>query len=119
MSASGGTRHDYKKKCKQMERKIKEMIFLNAALENEVREIRQSVLTSRADRKILLNKLLSYERVENGHAEAPVTNGTGSKKSSGKSNKSTGRGESSSSRRKKVDPVGPDVNSSANSVVKL
>ena len=112
MSASAGRGHDYKAKCKQVERKIKEMIFLNAALENELRECKQNVLTSRSDRKILLNKLLSYEKIENGHAEAPVTNGTSSKKSSSKGNRTTVRGESCSSKRKKVDPVAPAPESS-------
>lgn len=98
----------YKDKCKQLERKIKEMIFLNAALEDEVKECKQNVTRSRADRKILLNKLLSFEKIENGQpAEPPVVNGTSSKRASKVTSKTATKGESysGSSKRKKTDVV--------------
>ena len=62
--SAGGSACDagYKAKCKQVERRIKEMIFLNAALENELRECRLNVATFRADRKILLSKLLALDK---------------------------------------------------------
>ena len=106
----------YRSKCKHLERKIKEMIFLNAALEGELRECRDSVAASRADRKLLLNRLLAFQRTENGHLEPPAataagvplaiptSNGaTSAKKAGGKSRTTVARSEASNSKRRKAD----------------
>lgn len=113
---------EYSIKCKLAERKIKEMIFLNAGLEEEVRECRQRVTEARADRQILLNKLLSFDKslLTNGHAhDSSASNGhlppfssttpaVGKKGGGGRGSRAAGpKSESSGGKRKKTDPQTP------------
>lgn len=52
----------YRSRCSSLEKKIKEMVFLNAAYENEVHSMQIKLARERADRNILLKKLSSYEK---------------------------------------------------------
>lgn len=52
----------YKQKCAKTEKKLKELVFLNAALEAEVNETHAKVAEVKEERKFLLNRLLSYQK---------------------------------------------------------
>ena len=52
----------YRSKCSSLEKKIKEMVFLNAAYENEVHNMQIKLAGEKSDRNILLRKLLAYEK---------------------------------------------------------
>jgi len=52
----------YKVKCVKLEKKLKEVVFLNAALESEVDETRDKLADAREERRFLLNRLLSYQK---------------------------------------------------------
>ncbi|KAI1287626.1 hypothetical protein HDE_09966 [Halotydeus destructor] len=56
----------YKTKCSKIEKKIKEMVFVNAALEAEVRNSKNELDESNEERKFLLNRLLSYQKDSQG-----------------------------------------------------
>lgn len=51
---------------------MKEMMFLNSALESQVRECKGRVSQARSDRQILLNKLLAHEANEDRETENKI-----------------------------------------------
>ncbi|XP_074600164.1 uncharacterized protein LOC141854399 [Brevipalpus obovatus] len=53
---------DYKVKCRSVQAQIKEMVFINSALQGRINEFREKIVTAKNERKFLLNKLVSYER---------------------------------------------------------
>lgn len=54
--------HLYRDKCSHLEKKIKEIVFLNAAYENEVQNMQIKLAREKADRNILLKRLLTHEK---------------------------------------------------------
>ena len=52
----------YKQKCETIHNTIKEMVFLNAAIQMESRECKNQLSRMKVERKYLLNKLLEYEK---------------------------------------------------------
>lgn len=72
---------DYKVKCRSIQAQIKEMVFINSALQGRINEFREKIVTAKNERKFLLNKLLSYEK---GHdnSENKILHGVLSKKQS-------------------------------------
>lgn len=53
----------YRDKCTQLEKSIKEMLFLNAAYESEIHTTQLKLARERADRNILLHKLMAFEKI--------------------------------------------------------
>lgn len=70
----------YKAKCHKMEEKIKEMVFLNTALESQAGQYSLRVRHARSDRQILLNKLLAHEASEDKATENKILHTMLSKK---------------------------------------
>ena len=54
--------HDYKAKCRSIQAQIKEMVFINSAVQGRISDFREKIVIAKNERKFLLNKLLSYER---------------------------------------------------------
>lgn len=52
----------YKLRCSKLQKQIKEMIFLNAALQSEVEDNKKKVSQLQEERKFLLNKLLAFQK---------------------------------------------------------
>ena len=80
----------YKAKCHKMEEKIKEMVFLNTALESQAGQYRLRVRQARSDRQILLNKLLAYEASEDKATENKILHTMLSKKNTPGKDKNIG-----------------------------
>lgn len=51
----------YKIKCARLERQIKECVFINAAIDAEVKDCKRRLETEKVKRKVLLKKLLSHQ----------------------------------------------------------
>lgn len=96
------TQDAYEAKCRKMEEKIKELLFINAALETEVSQTRLRVKRARSDRQILLHKLLEYEAREDKASENKILNGMLAKKVTPKSDKPLVSPRSTSSKKKKT-----------------
>jgi hypothetical protein len=72
----------YKSKCEAIQKQIKEVIFINAALQSEAYQCREKVNQLKIERKFLLNKLLEYEKEPKSDPNCKILQRVLSKKSS-------------------------------------
>jgi len=61
MSNKKNVQAHYMAKVSKMENQIKEIMFLNSALDNQLTDMKLKVSQARSDRVILLNRMVSKE----------------------------------------------------------
>lgn len=102
MNGPGEGEVDYKRKYKNLKRKLKFLIYEQECFQEELRRAQRKLLKVSRDKSFLLDRILLYENVEDDSSDSDVT------ASSENSDTEGGRGQSTpTAKRKRSPPPGP------------
>lgn len=79
----------YKLKCSRIQKQIKELIFINSALQDECTHNKEKLSSSRSERKLLYTKLVAHQKQNQANSKAQQQALSANEKKLSQSNKKT------------------------------